>query len=444
MRKFDFEEFFSVEMPSYGNYANLRSIASYVDGLKNASRKVIHTVINKNINKKQRLDITANEVVSYSKYVHGSIENVLVGMAQDYTGANNLNLLSPDGKFGNRNVPIPSASRYISTKKMPIVDSLFNKEDFDILVHQTFEGFKIEPRYYVPILPMLLINGSENPSVGFAQKILPRDPKAMKRLLIKKIKNPEKKFKVSLPSWNGFKGKVIEEEPGSYTIYGNFQRDGVNVIIDELPIGYSLKSYIKVLNTLEDDKVIKTYDDHSDPKKDTFKFIVKFDREFMKTHTDEDIFRILKLYKKVTENYTCIGEDNKIHELKSVEEVFENYFRVRMEFYKTRKEYIIHKKENDIEVIQSKFAFIKYILEGKVVVNKKSKDEIIKQIENMKFIIKVDDSYEYLLRLPIYSLTKEKINQLSEELKKRKLELKEMKETSEQDMYLDDLDKLKL
>jgi len=71
-----------------------------------------------------------------------------------------------------------------------------------------------------------------------------------------------------------------------------------------------------------------------------------------------------------------------------------------------------------------------------------TKDNIISQMDVLK-MMKIDDSYDYLLNMSIYSLTKEKIIELKEQYEKKKVELEEIKNTEITKMWLSDLKELK-
>ena len=73
----------------------------------------------------------------------------------------------------------------------------------------------------------------------------------------------------------------------------------------------------------------------------------------------------------------------------------------------------------------------------------KKKDEIVKQLEKIDKIIKVNDSYDYLLSMPIHSLTHEKLEQLKQQINDAKEEFKKTKAASPEDMWLMDLAELK-
>ena len=443
------EEFFNKDYVDAASYDNLRSISSYVDGLKNCNRKIIHTVLKKNINSKSKVSRLQSTISEFTEYLHGEdgIGKVMVGMAQNYTGANNIPLLQRNGNYGTRLDHVAGASRYIYTQKEPYLDSLFRKDDYEILTEQYFEGIKIEPRFFVPVLPMLIANGSEGISTGFAQKILPRDPKVivseLKKILTGK-KNLEN-VKLGSPYWDGFKGKVVrdEENPKKWYIYGNLVRENLNtIIVDELPVGYDLKKYLDILETLSDKNIIVNYKDYSEGE--NFRFKIRVKREFSQKNSEEQVYVKFKLKTAITENYTTIDENNRIRVFDSIEDIFIDYFKIRMEYFNTRKGYIIDQMNYDLDVLNSKFIFIKSVIDGTIVINNKAKKVIVEQIEKNPKILKVEDSYDYLLRMPLYSLTKEKLIEIKEKIKNIKEELKIYKGKTLENLWIEDIENLKL
>jgi len=426
-----FQEFIENDFINYPVYDNTRKIASYLDGLKLTSRKVLYTVLDKNIKKETQVARLAATVAEHTNYIHGqvSIEGVIVNMAQDFTGSNNIPYLVPEGHFGDRLSPEPAASRYIYTYMQPYLRDIYKQEDDAILEEQYFEGQKIEYKHYIPILPMILINGSEGVSTGFAQKILPRNIKD----IINYIKGKKVKLK---PYFNRFKGTIRAYENG-WEIIGKFERIGrTKIVISELPIGYTLKSYLKILNDLEDKKIIKSYKDKS--QNGEFLFELNVSSEFNKLD-DEEIIKRLKLSKKIVENFTCIDENNKIIEFKNEYELIDKYIEKRLEFYEKRKKYLLNKYKNEIDFLLDRAKFIKYILDDKLIINKQSKDNIINQCK--KFNIKY---YEEHLKMNLLSLSKEKIEELKKQIKYLQNKYKELQNKNLKDLWIEELNKLNI
>ena len=432
--------FFNSDFVDYASYDNLRKIGSCIDGLKNASRKVIFTVLEKNIKEPIKVSQLANKVAEYAEYLHGSLDGVVVNLGQDFAGTNNVPLLQKKGNFGTRFAQEASAPRYIFTYGSKNLFTLFKKEDLKILKEQMFEGERIEPVFYVPTLPLILVNGSEGVSSGFAQKILPRNPKNIIKYLTNKIQGKRNNKDLLKPFFKDFKGAVEQGETSfQWLIKGKIERTNKNQItISEIPVGYDLKTYIKVLKTLEDSKVILDWDDLSDKE---FKFIVKMSPKDLDKLSEDEILDKLKLVKKVTENLTCLNANNQIQEFQSAEEILDYYFKVKMEYLGKRKDYLVQELKTDLDILNAKITFIKAILDKSLVIEKQPKDKIVKNLEKIS-TVKVQDSYDYLLNMPLYSLTLEKIKALTETLKNSKLKLKETQEKTLENFWLEDLEEI--
>jgi len=418
-------DFLDNEVGNFASYSVLRAIPSLIDGQKNASRKVIY-YMSKYGNKDEKLFNLEGKIQSEVQYLHGSIGNVIVNLAKNYLGSNNLPLLTREGNFGARFNNSAAALRYIYTAKEKYFDNLFIKEDSEILIKQEFEGQKIEPRFFVPTLPIILINGSEGIATGFACKILPRKTEE----IIKYLKNEKSNLK---PFFKGFKGKIIKgEKLNQWKILGIFKRvSKTELLITEIPVGYELSNYISILDKLEDLKIIKSYIDLSD--NDIFKFKIKVDINFLKENSDEDILIKLKLIKTITENFTVIDEFNKIKQYTKAEEIIDHYKKIKNKYNIIRKKFIQEKKKNELLLISSKLIFLKGVIENKIIINRKTKTEIINQLMSIKGIIKYNTNYDYLLKIPIYNLSNEKIIEIENLIILKKGEYKQFinRETEE-------------
>lgn len=441
MNEITLQTFFNTDFVNYSSYDNLRKIAQ-IDGLKNAQRKIIYTILEKNIKEPIKVSQLGAKICEFSDYLHGNLDGVIVTLAQDYAGTNNLPLIKKKGNFGTRFSPDASASRYIFACGSDILFSLFNKDDNDILISQEFEGYKIEPQFYLPSLPILLINGSEGVSTGFAQKILSRDPKLIKEYIIKKLNNVNirNKEKYFVPYFNGFNGVIEKGEENQWLIKGTIERIAKNKVqINEVPIGYDLKSYIAILDKLEDNKTILGYKDLSD--NDQFKFIVQFNSKDLASLTDDEVLEKLKLIKKVTENYTILDENNKIKVFDSAIEIADYFIDFKLKYLNKRKINLLKKYNQEKDLLKSKLYFIMCVINEKIIINKKKKDEIIQQLKQFSDIIEYDN-YNYLLKMPLYSLTYEKIKELTQLYKDNELKIKELSNKTENQLFIDDLEGL--
>lgn len=449
------DEFLNNDLCDYASYDNLRKIASCIDGLKNASRKVIFTVLEKNIKEKTKVLQLANKAAEYSEYLHGDLSGVVTGLGANYTGSNNLPLMTANGNFGSRLLPAASAPRYIFTYGTDVLFKMFKKDDLKIIKNQEFEGQRIEPVFYLPTLPLLLINGSLGVSSGFKQTILQRNPvniiEYIKSVLNGKSLQAKTISKLFLPYYKGFTGtfeEYVENDkviPNKFLCKGKISRIANNkVMILDVPIGYDYKSYIKVLDKLSDDKKILGYRDLCDTKKDIFKFEIKMTIADLKKMSDESLLELFKLVTVTTEILTCIDENNKIRVFKTPKEIVDHFIEVKKKYLQVRKEYLINELTSDIELNASKYLFIKAIIDGDLVVNNRKKDLIIQDLSKMPKIKKKNDSYDYLLNMQMYYLTKEKLDALKNDIKEMKSKLDVVSSMSLENMYLNDIDELKI
>lgn len=438
-------DFLNNDYCNYAAYDNTRKICSLIDGQKISARKVLNTVISNNIVKDIKVENLMSRVAEQNEYMHGagSLGGVIVNMARRFVGTNNLPLLHNEGNFGTRFINENSATRYIFTRKEPVLDYIFVKEDLPVLIEQIFEGTKIEPKYFVPIIPLLLVNGTEGISVGFSQLILPRNPTEIIKYLVDYLADKNTDINKLLPYYKGFTGTISRDVENSsrYFIKGKFIRENTtNLTITEIPIKYDLEKYLNILDDLCERKVIKNYKDKSTD--DKFLFELKVSREFTE-QSDEEILQALKLIEIVVENYTCLDETNKVYEADSVSELVDRYIAIRLNTYILRKKYLLKSMSEELKFLISKYTFVKSVIDGNIKINNIPIDEIYKSLETVKNIIKQDDSYEYLLNIKASSFTKDYYSGLKDKIIKLKLDFDALKNKTEKEMWREELITLK-
>ena len=442
------KDFFNEDYITFAGYDNSRKINSAIDGLKTSMRKVFYTVLKNNIDSEQKeikVEQLAAKTSEQTSYLHGAtgLGGVAVGLAVNYVGSNNINLLEPDGNFGTRFVRDPSASRYIYTYLSDIAKYIFRKEDEPILQEQTFEGQVIEPKYYYPIIPMVLVNGSEGLSVGFSSNINPRDPKQLIDWLEHKLKG-KKYNKEFMPYFKGYTGDIerdlSSEDSVKYISKGKYIQDSLTQItITEIPIKYNLKSYLKVLDSLCDKGIIKSYKDLSD--NDNFKFEVRVKREFFDNKDENNVLSTLKLTESLSDNLVLLNDKGTIQEFNSIEEILDLYYNTRLDAYQKRKDYNLKKISRDLLFNQQRAKFIEYVISKKIKIDE-SIGQVIQKLEEFHFI-KFEDSFNYLLDMKISSLTKDKVEQLKSIIKKLEIEQETLKNTTIEEIWLSELKELK-
>lgn len=448
MTDYSISEFFMEDLPSYAAYDGTRKIAQVWDGMKISMRKIIFTLQNKYPRDFVKTETLANVCAAFTNYLHGAanLGGVCDTMAQSFVGANNYPLITGNsGGFGTRIRPVCSANRYTRVSLSEITKHLFLDADNKILEQQFFEGDYIEPKYFMPIFPVLFLNGSTGMSTAYAHNIFPRDPSEVISYIKKKLAGTERPRLELAPWFRGFNGSVRKnEESGFYECVGVIERNNTtSYTIKELPIGMEYSKYIEHLDKLCDDKIIVDYDDKCDTKKDNILFEIKTTREFTRKHEDiESLNKVFKLVKSLPENFTCIDENNRAKTFETVQDILDNFIDIRLKFYQKRKDYLLKTMVDKLTQLASKYYFIKGVVDEDIIVSKKTKKDVISQIEKIERIKPINGSYEPLLAMQISSLTKEKMEELKKLIEDGKDEYKKIKGTTIQDMWLADLKEL--
>ena len=444
-------EFFKTDVPAFGSYDNCRKIASYIDGLKISMRKILFTMMKTYPGKdKTKTETVANIVAATTNYLHGAqnLCGVCNNMAQNFVGSNNYNLLDGNsGGFGTRiGGGVCAAPRYTKIALSEIVKKLFIETDSKIIDQQFFEGDYIEPVFFVPIFPVIFLNGSSGLSTGFSQDILPRNPVEVIEYIKKKLNGVDKPRMQLLPWFKGHLGKVeFNKELNRNESFGVVARNNTtSYTITELPIGTEYQKYVEFLDKLCDNGTIVDYDDKCDPKTDKIFFTIKTTREFTKKHEDEHkLYDAFHLVKSLPEVLCCIDENNRVKEFNRIQDILDMFISIRLKFYDKRKKYMLETLKNKIAELVSRYTFVSGIVKKTIVVANKKKDDIIKQIDPIEKIIKIDGSYEYLLRMQISKLTVEELAALKQQILDTKQEYLTIKGTTINDMWINDLSELK-
>ena len=414
-------------------YLNYRVTPSVIDGLKNSHRKAIYTIRKKNIKDRQKVSQLGPLVAAETDYLHGdtSIIGAITTLGQNYAGTNNLPLLVADGNFGTRFSHNPSAPRYIFTFPKKYFDYVFRKEDDCNLIKQVFEGGEIEPRFYVPTLPLLLINGCVGIGIGFSSKILGRSTSNMIKVIRRTLDQRRVSRDLYLPSIEGFDGEIVAIEQNKYQIKGKAELRGKKLIIDEIPFTYSLSDYISILNKLKDKGLLTRYVDTSED--DKFHFEISLSPEEV-TKDFETIFSDFKLSVSFTESLTCLDENNAIIEFETPQDLFNYYFDIRIKYLKLRLASEIKRLETELELLKEVYNFIQDVIKNKINLKLK-RAEVESQIKARGYI-----NVDKRLNMPLYSITVEKAEEAKQKWLEKEAELEDMKKQTPESLWIRDLD----
>ena len=443
-------DFINKDLIHFSNDDTLRSIPSLVDGLKPSQRKVLYGSFLRKLEKDEvKVSQLAGFVSDKSAYHHGeaSLMGCIIGMAQNYVGSNNINILKPNGQFGTRlrGGKDAASARYIWTKLEDMTRLIFKPEDEVILNYLDDDGQKIEPEWYLPIIPMVLINGADGIGTGFSTTIPPYNPICIINCLINKIEN--KKSKRLKPWWGRFDGKVRKIDSTTYQMQGIWEKNNNSLIITELPVGEWTTNYKEFLDKKLEKKTkdFLGYKDNNTDKK--VNFTLNFSPGTL-DDIDDKFIKAFKLRKVIhTTNMHLYSAKGQITKFKKAEDIIDQYYQVRLDNYYIRKTFQLKQLKNELDIIKYKVKFIRFIFAGKIIINNKPKIHIMKQLETLKFpqltLNKNDTpSFNYLLNMPIYSLTKEKIEELEKQQNIKTVQYDKLESTAPKQIWKNELNEL--
>lgn len=449
--KIPYDVFVDKELIHFSNYDVARSIPSMCDGLKISQRKIMYCCFKKKWDKECKVAQLAAYVSENSSYHHGedSLNGAIVGLAQNYVGSNNINILMPNGQFGTRiKAGKDSASpRYIYTEVNPLTHKIFRKEDFPILDYLDDDGVSIEPEYYVPIIPIVLVNGALGIGTGFSTNIPCFNPKEVVKCLREMLNGASPECKLN-PWFLGFTGQLISSGGKNYS-KGIFERIGATKIkIKELPIGCWTEDFKEHLEGMLDKmESFKNYENHYNDVK--VEFILQFtngaaidnllqtdDSGFTKF---ENEFKLVSSKNLSTTNMYLFNAKGQIHKYDTVKDIITEFYDVRITYYQKRKDYLCAKLEEDLKYMDARIKFINEVINGTLNIYNQSKVVIEKQLSDKEYPRK-DNDYDYLVGMPIYNLTAEKKLKLEEDYKELQDKLAYVKQKSCEDMWRDELD----
>jgi len=459
-----YEEFVNRELIHFSKYDCDRSIPNLMDGLKISQRKIVFAAFKRNLKTEIKVAQFSSYTSEHSGYHHGeaSLNSTIVGMAQNFVGSNNINLFVPNGQFGSRlqGGKDSASERYIFTLLNKITRTIFQITDDDILEYLNDDGLSVEPIYYAPIIPMILVNGSKGIGTGFSTDIMCYEPLQIISYLEKKLHHIEEDFEF-LPYYEGFKGQITKISDDKFLIRGTYEKITTDKIrVTELPVGYWTEDFKELLehwiNPGEDkdkNKIQPIIKDYEDMSKDTN---VDFTITFVKGKLEElehskgdygcnGVEKILKLYTtNTTTNMHLFDANDTLQKFDKISDIIDSYFDTRLKLYQTRKEFMIDSLEKELTLLTNKSRYIKEILDGTIDLRKKKREQVVEMLQSKGYnTINDDTNYQYLTKMPMDSVTEENVEKLNKEHKDKLIELESIKSMTINKMWLNELELLK-
>lgn len=414
-----------------------RAIPSVIDGFKPVQRKIVTAGLQHAKSKYYKIFQLTGIVASSMNYAHGdaSLNDAIINMAQDFK--NSIPYFDRDGQFGSLRSPEAGAPRYIGVKINDTFSKLFR--DLELVEYKFEEGNKIEPKLYFPIVPTVLLNGQRGIAVGHGSDVLNRNPVDLVNTITNLVKNG--KWKEPGLYLSGFRGTIELNDEGSWEYRGVYEIVNTTTLkITEIPPSKSYEDYEAILIKLQDKGIIKSYEDNSSEYPE---FIIKMPRATLADlEAKEAIMKTFNLVEKKSENLTLLDENFKIIKFDNVKDLCTHFVNYRLGIYTKRKELLLDKWGKQLVEKQNLIRFISMYIKGELKIAKRPIQDILDDLEKLKFD-KLNDSYDYLIKLPLKKLTKEEILQLKEDTEKIKADIAHLKKETEKDLYLADLAELK-
>uniref|UniRef100_A0A7N8WP82 DNA topoisomerase 2 n=1 Tax=Mastacembelus armatus TaxID=205130 RepID=A0A7N8WP82_9TELE len=476
-RHLSYNDFINKELILFSNSDNERSIPSLVDGLKPGQRKVLFTCLKRNDKREVKVAQLAGSVAEMSAYHHGeqALMMTIVNLAQNFVGSNNVNILQPLGQFGTRiNGGKDAASpRYIFTMLSPLAKLLFPAVDSNLLKFLYDDNQKVEPEWYIPIIPMVLVNGAEGIGTGWACKIPNYDPREIVNN-INRMLNHQDPLPM-LPSYKNFKGVIHELGQNQYLVSGEVSVIDKNTIeITELPVRTWTQTYKESVlepmlqGTEKTPALITDYKEyHTDT---TVKFVVRMSEEKLAQAEAAGLHKVFKLQSSLTCNSMVLFDHmGCLKRYDSVQDILKEFFELRLHYCKLRKDWLLGSLGAEAAKLSNQARFVLEKIEGKISIENKSKRELIRMLvqkgyesdpvvawakaqekeEDYRDGNESDSSvdsgsssgpnFNYILNMPLWCLTKEKVEELLKQRDHKRAELNDLQRKSSEDLWKEDL-----
>ncbi|KAF5401692.1 DNA topoisomerase II alpha [Paragonimus heterotremus] len=478
-RAISYHDFVHRELVLFSNLDNERSIPSMVDGLKPGQRKVLFTCLKRNLVKEIKVAQLAGSVSELSAYHHGeqSLLGTIVGLAQNFVGSNNLNLLLPIGQFGTRlsGGKDAASARYIFTALSPLARLIFHPADDALLNYLRDDNQRIEPEWYAPILPMVLVNGAEGIGTGYATRIPNYDVLEiianLNRLLDGEDPLP------MLPSFRGFLGTIQELEANRYVVHGNIAvLDDETVEITELPVRTWTQTYKEsVLEVMLNgtDKVQPCITDYKEYHTDTtVRFVIKMTPEKLRDAENVGLHKFFKLSTQLTTNSMVVFDHlGCLKHYQSVSSLLRDFFNLRLQWYEKRKSYLEGMLSAEARKLENQARFVLEKIQSQISIENKPRKELVRMLQAAHYdsdpvrawkecldkLASLEEEmesgsadrseivetggpdYNYILGMPLWSLSKERKDDLLAQRDTKQNELRSLRAKSASMLWREDL-----
>jgi DNA topoisomerase-2 len=408
-----YDEFIHKDMIGFSWHHVLRSTPNVMDGLKVSQRKILYAAFKRNLTSEIKVAQFAGYISEHTAYHHGedSLSAAIVGMAQDFMGSNNINLFSPNGQFGTRNMggEDSASPRYICTCLTPITFALFPKAQLPVLKYEEDDGEKIEPKWFAPVLPLLLVNGCEGIGTGFSTSIPSFNPCEIADYLLARLEDDTKDVPWSPTPWyDGFKGSTTLDSPGTWTLRGCYTLEEGKLTITELPPGVRTDKVKEICVAQMEAGVVSDYICTIAEHKVFFEVLLA------KALTVAEVETMFHLAVKLRcSNMHVFDATGHIQKCDTPKSILDMYMPNRLQLYAQQRQHRLDELEALIPRHENTARFLKMQVDGTIDLRGKPRAAVREQLEGLGLGVKAPDGdsvdVDYLLRMPFSSITNEEI-----------------------------------
>ena len=427
----DISNFIDEIMIQYAIDDFTRSLPSLMDGLKISHRKVIHAMFLKNSTVPIKVAQWAGYVAEKTHYKHGEqcLQDTIVKMAQNFVGSNNVPILESKGQFGSRLCGGKDAAsgRYIYTNLTQNAKFFFKEVDKQIMHYCVEETHQTEPKFFLPPIPFVLINGcSCGIGTGWSSYIPNFNPQDVINATLACVNGDS--IPDITPWYANFKGSVTCTAPGCYTTKGTFHDDGHVITVTELPVGLWTDKYKSWLDDAESKHTFRKYTNNSTV--DTIHF--KITKNSPSDVFDHNLLNLQTMIK--THNMTLLNEQNLPVTYTTPSSIIQNFCTVRLGFYSKRKASLLCDLRDKKNKMTQQQLFITKVLQKQITFENMEND-----LGMTTDLYTIDDSYEHFLNIPVKSFTTSKTDKLREHITILEQSIANLESKTHIDIWKDDI-----
>lgn len=428
-------DYVNTDHKAFSVFNSIRQIPQLIDSLKPSQRKILFAALE--YNKEEIVDRLGMFAAARTNYKSGgeNMSSTIINMAQAFPGTNNIPYFDRDGQFGSIMGKDASSPRYISVAVSDVIRKIFRKDDEGILEYNYLGDEKMEPKYFLPILPMFLVNGMNGIGSGYSTDTPCHCVKSVISALRGLLRGEDNV--VIKPYWNGFKGETGYTEEGRAYGRGLFERVNATTLrITEVPVGWFSKVYeTKVLLPLYKSGIITEY--ANDTSEDTWDITVVFKRGELSKLSDSQVEQMFKLYSANMPVWTAWDEDGIIHRYNSWYPMLVAFFNFRLDRYEDRRQWMVCDLIRRAYIMKNRALFIDWA----------TKTDLRQKLDTLKELFlkeypDFDSNLDDLFKMPLSSITADARDRLLRQIKELEAREEELNKKTAIDLYNEDLDDL--